>query len=624
MYIQYQEKDNIVLDSTVNEIYNSQNPTTNTIKTTDGFEISYNEYYPTYNDITIYDSTGLVEQIDSTNPELSYLNITPNSLCVIKIPVINDKIKEISGTYFYDDENKYKIQKCELTLISTKVNSYDINNKLLFEKIYNTTNSNFVDYILDSTNDFKTDEQIKIQGEIQGVVQRDLYISPRSEYIPNYIFECKKDSTTTFMQIFLEILPQSTGAVSNYYEFKTIDSTSFDSNDMHSVETLPMLLKMDKFKKFCQNILSKYDEINLLISINNFETDPELQQPIKLYNNNFKYSQKGCSIFTIDLLIDRISLIKSIHSNGILNLRIKNKSLTDYQNYTTQNIKILIKNNSTEYNKINLTDYTLDFNTTNYLNLNNNIISYDMDWLDSTSTPVKIILNNVTAIQTFKLSEIELSLTRKNYKYKNTHTTFHQNAMIYEKILLEKMLVNKIPYSITTNKMIDFDMIITQKFFQNKNNIQGVLEEDVLNTLNLIKNVDVTMAQRKIAENSTYIYIEFNYDKTVSYLKRFLEQENINNILNNIILSVNGIDRNNQIIQSLITLSTSNFITKYINDYKITYVYNYISSIQFTNINGVFDRKLIEKYLITNDTTSQENSFVPNDVFLINNIQKLN
>jgi len=79
--------------------------------------INFNNQYPTYNDITIYDSTGNVNFIETIN--FKYFEIENNSNCILKIPIINDKIKEQCNKYINDN---YKLLNCNLILTSNKVN----------------------------------------------------------------------------------------------------------------------------------------------------------------------------------------------------------------------------------------------------------------------------------------------------------------------------------------------------------------------------------------------------------------------------------------------------------------------------------------------------------------------
>jgi len=114
-------------------------------------------------------------------------------------------------------------------------------------------------------------------------------VSPTQEWEPLYIFECK-DSTglITYKQIYLNELPQSYGVISNYYEVVYEDMTSYDTTDMVSIKTLPLLIKSPIFKRHCREVLNTFSEVNLLIYIDNVETDPQYQYNMTINESEFK------------------------------------------------------------------------------------------------------------------------------------------------------------------------------------------------------------------------------------------------------------------------------------------------------------------------------------------------
>jgi hypothetical protein len=147
--------------------------------------------------------------------------------------------------------------------------------------------------------------------------------------------------------------------------------------------------------------------------------------------------------------------------------------------------------------------------------------------------------------------------------------------------------------------------------------------------LNLVSDVTVKVFYRNINDNDTLFYVKFNYDDNVWYLRRFLEQDIILNVLNNVILSINCINNNGEILKKLIRIDPDNYINKYLDNESsdITYIYSYNNSDQIININGVYDRRSVDdlKELGKEDNTGLINGhYVPDDVVLINNTQKTN
>jgi len=89
------------------------------------------------------------------------LEISSGAITKLKIPFINDKIKEIADTYLTSD-NKFNLKLCELKILSTKAQTFDESNRVVYEKIFNTSELNVVDYIEDKDNDFEKTSQIYI------------------------------------------------------------------------------------------------------------------------------------------------------------------------------------------------------------------------------------------------------------------------------------------------------------------------------------------------------------------------------------------------------------------------------------------------------------------------------
>mgnify|MGYP006935329749 CR=1 FL=1 len=150
------------------------------------------------------------------------------------------------------------------------------------------------------------------------------------------------------------------------------------------------------------------------------------------------------------------------------------------------------------------------------------------------------------------------------------------------------------------------------------------MQEDVQQALDLIKNITIDVFYRNINSIDTLFYIKFVYDKTIWYLRRFLEQDIIQNILNTMVISVNEINSNGTLIKKLISLDINDIITKYIDDVDITYVIKHSSENQIININGIFDKKNIDMLKYQGDTASISDTYIPSDVIIINNTQKTN
>ncbi len=629
MDIQYQPNDDLVLDSTINEEYSNWSPTTTIeeiikIDLSKEYTIQYNEEYPNGSDITFIDTTGTIIYVDEeeTTP---HHKITSGTVTILKIPFINDKIKEVADTYFTETEEKYRLTDCQLKLTSAKAAAYDESLRLLHEKIYNTEDANIIDYILDPDSDFESHEQIYIWDSLQGSVQRDIYLSPRPEQVPSYIFECV-DSTgvATYKQIYLEELPQSFGTLSNYYEFKVNDMTSYDSTSMVDITELPMIMKSPIFRRYCIEVFSSYTEVNILMLIDNVETEPTFQEDVIFQEDAFLQKWTGCCIFQIDVELDQLQTIKDRYSESLVTLSISGSEFVAYYDIDTMNMQVRIANNDTEFNLANVTDNWLRFNSTNYFNLNNNITVFPFEYTDETTVPVKFILPNVMNGKVFTLKDIGMAISRKQKTHNHSSLVYSETAEIRRDIRLEKYYVTELPYTISTDVIINLNLLNSSKFCQEETTITGLMEGDVLHALDLIKNVTVDLFYRNINTIDTFFYIKFTNDQTIQYLKRFLENDVILNILNTMTISVNCINETGTMIKEMIYLDFDNIVTRYVNEIDIVYVVKHTTQNQIININGIFDKQTIDMLKYQVEKPALSDSYIPADMIIVNNTQKTN
>jgi hypothetical protein len=154
------------------------------------------------------------------------------------------------------------------------------------------------------------------------------------------------------------------------------------------------------------------------------------------------------------------------------------------------------------------------------------------------------------------------------------------------------------------------------------------MEDDVLNTMSLIEDVSVNIFYRNINASYSIIYIRFNYGNTIAYLRRFLDNDIIENVLNNIILSVNTVNTDGKILKQLISIDQNSFISKYTDTTNIVYMYKYISKNKIINMNGVYDKKAIDGIKSISNVSVANNVlngyYVPTDTVIINNTTKTN
>jgi len=56
--------------------------------------------------------------------------------------------------------------------------------------------------------------------------------------------------------------------------------TSYDSTSMVDITELPMIMKSPIFQRYCIEVFSLYTEINILMLIDNVETEPTFQEDV--------------------------------------------------------------------------------------------------------------------------------------------------------------------------------------------------------------------------------------------------------------------------------------------------------------------------------------------------------
>jgi hypothetical protein len=75
--------------------------------------------------------------------------------------------------------------------------------------------------------------------------------------------------------------------------------------------------------------------------------------------------------------------------------------------------------------------------------------------------------------------------------------------------------------------------------------------DDVNAALSSVEDVNVNVFYRNIDGPYSIIYVRFNYDGRINYIRRFLDGNIIDNVINNILLSMNTIDSNGKILKEL-------------------------------------------------------------------------
>jgi hypothetical protein len=117
---------------------------------------------------------------------------------------------------------------------------------------------------------------------------------------------------------------------SNFYEFKTYqDTASYDTTDMFDITTLPMMFKSEIYRQFCLKTLSQYDEVNVIIKIDNTDSELFFKKEITLGENDFIFRYKTFAIAEFDVFINGMDLIKNVYNNSIINLSAKIDKLKD-------------------------------------------------------------------------------------------------------------------------------------------------------------------------------------------------------------------------------------------------------------------------------------------------------
>jgi hypothetical protein len=115
--------------------------------------------------------------------------------------------------------------------------------------------------------------------------------------------------------------------------------------------------------------------------------------------------------------------------------------------------------------------------------------------------------------------------------------------------------------------------------------------------------------------------VQFVNEVEINYLNKFIFDNAVNLILDNIMLSITAIEMDSDNIKLFMWKPTEPHIDKYTdNTGIITYIYH-IKDIEILEMNGVFDKKIIESHY---DETNLDNTgtYVPNDIVLITNNKK--
>lgn len=106
-----------------------------------------------------------------------------------------------------------------------------------------------------------------------------------------------------------------------------------------------------------------------------------------------------------------------------------------------------------------------------------------------------------------------------------------------------------------------------------------------------------------------------------NYLYRYIGNNKIDLIINNIVLSITYFDYTNKFLKvMLFKPEEEKLINSYIdNENNITYMYN-ISGVDILKINNIYNKNEVDKYY--SDETTNNNYYLPEDVIHITNNKK--
>ena len=602
----------------------------------DAYNVKVDSKFPTLADSTILISTKPV------NISSDDIILGEDSTSILSIPILSDSIK-----YQIDDlcsvYNKYCLK--EFNILCTGQFMGEQHNLLERINVINqSTNNAMFDYVMfdkDYYNDIKSTELYSnLQSdenkftlaskydELQEIVPRVILDSIGDS--PKYTLKCT-DSTGVSIYITPKIidLGQTSSALApKYFTQETTDSTSLDTA-LVDIDNLPMVLNLHYFQKLINDRLASFKSVELLIKLVN----EDISHTMVIKNDSTYLKQiKGVVVkFNGPLHKSNIISSNSQFLNRGLVFELKffkyDKFIGQYNDnrILDKDEKCIINYN---LNKLTLNNlYSLE-STSSIVNNSNNYITLNGK---KTQTPLEIYddatIKNIISIKLIDLKDyIEFSISDAprtvmtlmksytshifSYLFRNTvDYTYKQTITNYAYLFASDR------YDIT-NSDINFGYIITSNFNFVENTAHAICISDITTAFEEMQDdVNVDIQFTNFNDQSSIVYIRFNNNSGVNYTRKFLSNDIISIILNNIYLSVNLYNsENNSIYEKLILVD--NLINTYSENANLVYMYKIPNKIM--SINAILKKNKIDNVSLN----VIDKPYIPNDVVIINKNKK--
>lgn len=573
---------------------------------TNSYILNYNNNTPSLSDATIYDATSIIENIDN-------IEILPDSTGMISLVIHDNQMKHYCNE-LCTDNYKYKLDDFEF-IISGYVNAEQNESAIFIYKYKNIINNNIIyDYVLNESGNFL------YNNLLQDVIEKEEFTGyVDQQYFPDYTLKCIDSSNNIFYyKIHLIDLEYSQGNVvsSTFYDMTSVEYNNYNDDIQHSCKNLPVLLKSNKFKKELDLLRNDFKKIHIIFNIKNQSSTDN----IRIDNNKLYFNQyMGCK-FILELNINNINSLvndKEYYLNRGAYLKYSSTELESY--YAGDKEKILFNINSIGFDYVDA-DYDRSLLKSNNYITDNNYIPLEL--YKDRSNLLSVTLKDIRDSKTFTLlKDIKLSLMRQLYIY-------NQYSPSYNVSKITNISINNFKYNYASERTdftsldINNYYIVSKKFNSNNINTTAIHTSDITTVFNLLEDsLGINVFQRKVNQFNSILYIKYKQHIMHNYLYRYIGNNKIDLIINNIVLSITYFDYTNKFLKvMLFKPEEEKLINSYIdNENNITYMYN-ISGVDILKINNIYNKNEVDKYY--SDETTNNNYYLPEDVIHITNNKK--